>query len=131
MNDFFVQLFDVLKPLLCMLIMAGGTYVVAIIKRRTEQIESALANDILSKYADLASEAVVQAVMYVAQTFVDALKSQNAFTKERQLEAFEMAKRKVYEILGDVVIDSLKELYGDMDMWIATKIEQTCRELKY
>jgi hypothetical protein len=79
---------------------------------------------------NMACEAVVQAVTCTAQTFVDTLKAEGAFTKEKQLEAFNIAKNKVLEILGDTAVEALGEIYGDFDVWIYTKIEQVCREIK-
>jgi len=83
-----------------------------------------------AKYMDMACDAVAQAVTHTAQTFVDALKSDGAFTKEKQEEAFEKAKSKALKILGDTVVAALNEIYGDFDLWLDTKIEQVCREIK-
>lgn len=87
-------------------------------------------NETASKYIDLATDAVEQAVTYTAQTFVDALKAEGAFTKEKQLEAFQKARDKVLEILGDTTVKALGEIYGDFDAWLDTKIEQVCRDIK-
>ena len=130
MNDILTQLADAIVPVLCLLIAAGGAYLVAIIRQQTAQIEKEIDNETASKYMEMAAEAVVQAVTYTAQTFVDALKSSGGFTKEKQQEAYEKAKDKVLEILGDTIVAALGEIYGDFDAWLETKIEQTCRELK-
>lgn len=71
-----------------------------------------------------------KAVTYTAQTFTDALKAEGKFTKEKQLEAFNKAKEKTLEILGDTAVKALGEIYGDFDTWVDTKIEQVCREIK-
>lgn len=71
-----------------------------------------------------------QAVTYTAQTFVDTLKAEGGFTKEKQLEAFQKARDKVLEILGDTTVKALGEIYGDFDAWLDTKIEQVCRDIK-
>ena len=47
-----------------------------------------------------------------------------------QLEAFEKSKNKTLEILGDTTVAALREIYGDFDAWLETKIEQVCRETK-
>lgn len=130
MNETFSQILTACVPVLCLLITAGGTYLVALLRKRTAQIDKELANETASKYIAMATDAVAQAVTYTAQTFVDALKADNAFTKEKQLEAFMIAKAKVLEILGVTVVDALDEIYGDFDAWIDTKIEQMCREIK-
>ena len=79
---------------------------------------------------NMAVDAVAQAVAYTAQTFADSLKAEGKFTKEKQLEAFEKSKNKTLEILGDTTVAALREIYGDFDAWLETKIEQVCRETK-
>ena len=124
------QIADAFVPILCLLITAGGGYLVALLRRQTQQIEKDLNSETASKYIELATDAVEQAVTYTAQTFVDALKAEGAFTKEKQLEAFQKARDKVLEILGDTTVKALGEIYGDFDAWLDTKIEQVCRDIK-
>ena len=130
MNETMQQIVSACLPILCLLITAGGAYAVALLRRETVKIEKELDNETASKYMDMACEAVTQAVTYTAQTFVDTLKSSGGFTKEKQLEAFEKAKSKTLEILGDTTVAALNEIYGDFDAWLETKIEQVCREIK-
>lgn len=130
MNETLQQIANACTPILCLLITAGGAYLVALIRRETGKIQQELDNEIASKYMEMAADAVTQAVTYTAQTFVDALKAEGAFTKEKQLEAFNKAKDKTLEILGDTAIAALGEIYGDFDAWLDTKIEQVCREIK-
>ena len=130
MNGTLQQLVNACVPILCLLITAGGGYLVALIRRETAQIQQQIDNDTASKYMDMACDAVTQAVTYTAQTFVDTLKAEDAFTKEKQIEAFNMAKDKTLEILGDTAVEALGEIYGDLDTWLDTKIEQVCREIK-
>ena len=130
MNEFLQEILGALVSILCLLIMAGGMYLVAIINKRTKQIDKQIDNETASKYIYMASDAVTQAVIFTAQTFVDALKSQNAFTLERQLEAFTMARDKALEILGDTAVAALNNIYGDFDAWLETRIEQECWSIK-
>lgn len=124
------QIADAFVPILCLLITAGGGYLVALLRRQTQQIEKELNSETASKYIELATDAVEQAVTYTAQTFVDTLKAEGGFTKEKQLEAFQKARDKVLEILGDTTVKALGEIYGDFDAWLDTKIEQVCRDIK-
>lgn len=130
MNETLQQIANACVPILCLLITAGGAYLVALLRKKTAQLQQGLDNDAANKYMDMACEAVTQAVTYTAQTFVDALKAENAFTKEKQLEAFYIAKKKVVQILGNTAVAALDEIYGDFDAWVNTKIEQVCREIK-
>ena len=130
MNENIMQILTVCVPVLCLLITAGGTYVVALLRRETAKIEKQLDNETAAKYIQMATDAVAQAVAYTSQTYVDALKKQGAFTKEAQLEAFRKSRDKVMEILGDAAVGALMQIYGDFDVWLNTKIEQVCRETK-
>lgn len=130
MNQTLQQIANACVPILCMVITATGLYIVALLRKKTAQLQQGLDNDTASKYIDMACEAVAQAVTYTAQTFVDALKSEGAFTKDKQLEAFNKAKDKTLKILGDTAVEALNEIYGDFDAWLNTRIEQVCREIK-
>ncbi len=130
MNETMQQIMNACVPVFCLIITAGGAYLVALLKKRTAQIEKELDNKTATKYMSMAADAVAQAVTYTAQTFADALKAEGKFTKEKQLEAFNKAKEKTLEILGDTAIKALGEIYGDFDAWVDTKIEQVCREIK-
>lgn len=130
MNETMQQIVNACVPILCLLITAGGAYLVALLRKRTAQIEQELGNETASKYINMACEAVAQAVTYTAQTFVDTLKNEDAFTKEKQLEAYNKAKEKALAILGETAVAALGEIYGDFDAWLDTKIEQVCREIK-
>lgn len=117
-------------PILCLLITAGGAYLVALLKRETMKIEKQLDNEMISKYIEMANDAVTQATLYTTQVYVETLKKQGGFTKEKQIEAFNMSKQKALEILGDTAIKALNEIYGDLDAWLNTKIEQVVFENK-
>ena len=127
MNETMQQIVNACVPVLCLLITTGGAYLVALLKKRTAQIEKELDNETAAKYMNMAADAVAQAVTYTAQTFTDALKAEGKFTKEKQIEAFNKAKDKTLEILGDAAVNALGEIYGDFDAWVETKIEQVCR----
>lgn len=130
MNEILQQIANACVPVLCLLITAGGAYLVALIRKKTAQIQQQVDNDTADKYIGMACDAVAQAVTYTTQTFVDALKSEDAFTKDKQLEAFNMTKDMALQILGETAVSALQEFYGDFDAWIDTKIEQLCRENK-
>lgn len=130
MSETMQQIMSACLPVLCLLITAGGAYAVALLRRETARIEKELDNETATKYMNMAADAVAQAVTYTAQTFTDALKAEGKFTKEKQLEAFNKAKEKTLEILGDAAVNALGEIYGDFDTWVETKIEQVCREIK-
>lgn len=130
MSNILQQIAEACVPVLCLLITAGGAYLVALLRKRTNQIKQELDNDTAAKYIGMAENAVAQAVACTAQTFVEALKKEGAFTKEKQLAAFNEAKDKVVNILGETAVAALREIYGDFDLWIETKIEENCLIIK-
>ena len=81
-------------------------------------------------YLAQATAAVEQAVACTAQTYVEALKIADAFDKEAQERAFDMAKGTAALLLSREAKDMLSQLYGDTDTWLDTKIEQTVRNTK-
>jgi len=131
MNEILQQIANACVPVLCLLISALGSCLAVLIRKKIDQKQQELDNAQASKYMDMACDAVTQAVTYTAQTFVDALKSEGAFTKEKQLEAFQRAITEVYKILGNTTVAALEEIYGDFNAWLVTKVEQVCREIKY
>ena len=58
-----------------------------------------------------------------AQEELTNLKGQNVFDKEAQKKAFEMTYNKVMNILTEEAKEYLAEVYGDLDIYITSKIE--------
>ena len=85
MNEAMTQILNAATPILCLLITAGGAYLVALLKRQTAQIEKDLDNETATKYMNMAVDAVAQAGAYTAQSFADSLKGEGKFTIEKQL----------------------------------------------
>lgn len=130
MNETLQQIANACIPVLCLLITAGGTYLVTLLRKKTAQLQQQLNNETAAKYMGMACDAVAQAVAYTAQTYVDTLKKEGAFTQEKQLEAFNKAKDKTLQILGAAAVEALKDIYTDFDAWLDTKIEEQCRLYK-
>ena len=57
------------------------------------------------------------------QTYVEALKKDNAFTAEAQKEAFNQTFNAVMAVLTDDAKEYLTTVYGDLNAYITTKIE--------
>ena len=117
-------------PIICLLITAGGAYLVALLKRETVKIEQQVNNETAAKYIDMANDAISASVLYVSQVFVEAWKKAGTFDKEKQIEAFNMAKDRVLDILSDSCVMALTELYGDIDKFIEAHIEAIIYETK-
>ena len=75
------------------------------------------------KYIAMVTDTISACVIATNQTYVEALKKQNAFTAEAQKEAFQLTYNAVMAILTDDAKDYLAEIYGDVAAYITNKIE--------
>ena len=106
------------------------TYLVKYLKAKAEQTTTKINNELVRTYLQEATDAVLQAVTYTAQTYVDTLKKQGKFDKEAQQKAFNTAKDIALKLLTDEAKQMIEDLYGDLMLWLDTKIEQTVKEQK-
>ena len=76
--------------------------------------------------------AVVSAVKYVNQTFVDAIKADPniEFDAELQQEAFEEAYKTAVETISDAALNYLFDKFGDIREYLEVKIEEAVRDNK-
>ena len=99
-------------------------------KAKINELLKKVESEKVKLYLAQATAAVEQAVACTAQTYVEALKIADAFDKEAQERAFDMAKGTAALLLSREAKDMLSQLYGDTDTWLDTKIEQTVRNTK-
>lgn len=106
------------------------TYLVKFLKAKADQTTTKIDNDLIKVYLQEATDAVLQAVVYTTQTYVDSLKKQGKFDKEAQEQAFNTAKDVALKLLTEEAKRMITDLYGDLTIWLDTKIEQTVNEQK-
>ena len=75
------------------------------------------------KYIAMLDNTICACVVATTQTYVEALKKENAFTKEAQLEAFNLTFNAVMAVLSNDAKDYLTNIYGDLTAYITNKIE--------
>ena len=116
------QIFELcIVPLLGIL----TAYIVKLVQRKINEIEDNVHNKKVNKYLDMLNDTIAECVVATNQTYVWALKQENAFDKEAQKKALEMTKNKVMEILTNDAKECLNEAYGDLGQYVLTKIEST------
>lgn len=99
------------------------TFAVKLIQAKAAEIATNQENAIASKYVTLLGETITDCVVATNQTYVDALKEQNAFDKEAQLVAFKMTYEAVMAVLSEEAIEYLTHIYGDLSAFINARIE--------
>lgn len=77
-----------------------------------------------------AVEAVNAAIKETAKVYVDTLKDSDAFTKEAQIEAFELAFGTAKDILGPAAMDVLRKSVGDVNIYLEALIESQLKDLE-
>lgn len=110
---------------LCIVPLLGivTAYIVSYIKTKTKELDTTNSNDILIKYVNMLSQTVCDCVIATNQTYVNALKDKNAFTKEAQAIAFKKTYDAVIAILSDDAKEYLTNVYGDLSIYITNMIE--------
>lgn len=106
------------------------TFLVKFCKAKTDEAITNVNNEVLRQALGEAADAVYAAVTYTSQTYVDSLKEQGEFDKDAQLIALNTALTKAQSLLAAETKELLESLYGDLQDWLTTKIEQTVKEQK-
>lgn len=120
----------ILEAVLSFAITIGTIYFVAFLKKKSQQLSDMTDNENAKHYLSEITEAVTTAVIFTSQTYVDALKNKNAFTKDAQIEALNKAKETALSIISPAATDFIEEVYGDLDVFMEAKIEEAVRVQK-
>lgn len=106
-------------------------YVLKFINLKCGQIIAQCDNEQLANYLALLTNVINDCVLSTKQTYVDSLKGKNAFTADSQREAFNKTYEAVQKLLTEEAKVCLEKYYGDLDLYIAERIEaqvQTTKE---
>lgn len=107
-----------------------ATYLVTALREWVKSKSADMENKTAEKYLNSITEVIFQAVVSTTQTYVDTLKAQGKFDEEAHKVAFDKTKATVLFLLTQEAEDFIAETYGDLDLWLDTKIEQIVNETK-
>lgn len=116
-------LYEILQVCVIPLLGVLTAYLVKFINMKSVEIQTTVDNDIADKYIAMVADTVSACVIATNQTYVEALKKENAFTAEAQKEAFNLTYNAVMAILTEEAKEYLAEIYGDVAAYITNKIE--------
>lgn len=116
-------LYQILEVCVIPLLGILTAYFVKFINVKSAEIQHKVDNDNADKYIAMVADTISACVIATNQTYVDALKKQNAFTAEAQKEAFNLTYNAVMNILTEDAKKYLTEIYGDVTTYITNKIE--------
>ena len=117
---------------LCVIPLLGilTTYLVKLIRKKNEELDAKVSKEVSKKYIDMLADTITDCVISTNQTYVDALKAANAFDKEAQKKAFELTYNEIMNVLTEDAKEYLTTIYGDLEIYITTKIESEVKLYK-
>ena len=116
-------LYEILQVCVIPLLGVLTAYIVKYINMKSVEIQAGIDNDMADKYIAMVADTVSACVIATNQTYVEALKKNDAFTAEAQKEAFNLTYNAVMAILTEDAKEYLAEIYGDVAAYITNKIE--------
>ena len=123
MNTFIIEL---LHAIATAAIPVCAAYLVQYLHRKSEQIIAQTDNMTIKAFLAEATDVVSTAVTYTSQTFVDALKKEGKFDKDKQQEALNKSLDKAISLAKK----ALEDIYGDLAAYLTSKIEAEVRSQK-
>lgn len=121
--EWMTLLYQVLEVCVIPLLGVATAFLINFIKIKSKEAQDKIDNATADKYIAMLADTITACVIATNQTYVEALKKENAFTKEAQQEAFQLTFDAVMAVLTDDAKDYLTNLYGDLTAYITTKIE--------
>ena len=116
-------LYQILEVCIIPLLGLLTAYIVKYVNAKSAEMQAKVENDKADKYIAMLDDTICACVIATSQTYVEALKKENAFTKEAQLEAFDKTFNAVMKVLSEDAKKYLTEMYGDLTVYITNKIE--------
>lgn len=123
----------ILYVVLTVVLPVVATYAVNLIKAKIKEsniVADATKNDNMTKIIEGALSDVMDAVLYINQIYVDALKTSGKFDKDAQKNAFNRAYVEAMNMISDESKKIIEQVYGSFDKWLKLKIETSVNVVK-
>ena len=121
--DWFEMLNQIFEVCIIPLLGVLTGFLITFIKKKAEELQEKTDNEIYKKYIRMLEATVTNCVLATKQTYVEALKKENAFTTEAQKYAFKMCYDTVINLLTEDAKAYLEEVTGDLENYITEMIE--------
>ncbi len=120
----------ILQVVLIAVIPVIAAYVCRFLKAKRDEVEAGETVGMSDFIIREALDAVIAAVSYVCQTYVDGLKKSGKFSVENQKYAFQLAYDKASLIIAQETKDFIADIYGSFSAWLTMQIEAQVRMQK-
>lgn len=121
--EWMTLLYQVLEVCIIPLLGVATAFLINFIKIKSKEAQDKIDNNTADKYIGMLADTITACVIATNQTYVEALKKENAFTKEAQIEAFNLTFDAVMAVLTDDAKKYLTSIYGDLTVYITKCIE--------
>ena len=128
--DWLQLLYDICELCLIPLIGVLTGYVIKYIRTKEAALVESVDSELGDKYVAMLFDTIASCVTATTQTYVESLKKQDAFDAEAQKTAFNQTLNTVKAVLTDEAREYLSALYGDLDAFIAMRIEAEVKAQK-
>ena len=128
--EWLALLYQILEVCIIPLLGILTAYAIKFFNAKSAEIQNKVDNDTADKYIQMLTDTVASCVLATSQTYVEALKKDNAFTKEAQQQAFDMTYNAVMDVLTADAKEYLTNIYGDLSVYISSKIEAEVKMTK-
>lgn len=128
--EWLALLYQILEVCIIPLLGLLTAYAIKFFNAKSAEIQNKVDNDTADKYIQMLTDTVASCVLATSQTYVEALKKDNAFTKEAQQQAFDMTYNAVMDVLTADAKEYLTNIYGDLSVYISNKIEAEVKMTK-
>lgn len=128
--EWLALLYQILEVCIIPLLGILTAYAIKFFNAKSTEIQNKVDNDTADKYIQMLTDTVASCVLATSQTYVEALKKDNAFTKEAQQQAFDMTYNAVMDVLTADAKEYLTNIYGDLSVYISNKIEAEVKMTK-
>lgn len=128
--EWLALLYQILEVCIIPLLGLLTAYAIKFFNAKSAEIQNKVDNDTADKYIQMLTDTVASCVLATSQTYVEALKKDNAFTKEAQQQAFDMTYNAVMDVLTADAKEYLTNIYGDLSAYISNKIEAEVKMTK-
>ena len=121
--EWIALLYQILQVCIIPLLGTLTAFVIKYINTKSKEAQNKIDNDMADKYIAMLADTISACVIATNQTYVEALKKENAFTADAQKTAFNLTFNAVMNVLTDEAKTYLTAIYGDLNAYITNKIE--------
>ncbi len=114
---------EIIKAILIPVLPLIAAMITLYVRKNIDKLQEDMQNEKINKYLDMLDKLVFDTVNAVNQTFVNSLKDDGLFTKDKQILAFQIAKNKVMAKITQQGKDILQEISDDFETMVEDMIE--------